>query len=124
MHQDLLYNKKLRRGFLYDKLRNNERNQKKGQETRNNNQIDFAGAANAEAVTNDTTELLLYLKTYVVRNGTTDLKRKLAKSVEIRRSLLQKDISEIKIMFPFYFVDPRLVGSHFNFNFKLDRFQF
>lgn len=104
----MLYNKKLRRGFLYDKLRNDEWSKKHHAK---NDPVNDEDIATEDSPTNDVSELLNYLKTYVVKNGITDLKRKLAESVEMRRSLLHKDISEIKIIFPFYFADPCIVSS-------------
>lgn len=93
INQNLLYNKKLRRGFLYDKLRNDERN--KNQCQQKNGPVNVEDDVTEESATNDMDELLTYLKTYVVKNGVTDLKQKLADSVEIRRKWLHKDISEI-----------------------------
>lgn len=108
---------------MYDKLRNDDRSKKQYQQRNDlaNTEVIDTG----ENSTNDLSELLDYLKTYVVKNGTTELKQKLAESVEIRRDLLRKDVTEIKIMFPFYFADPCIVSfkilcfhSNFEFAFK------
>lgn len=112
----MLYNKKLRRGFLYDKLRNDERSKKQCDANNGSDNVEDIGTA--DIPTSDESELLTYLKTYVVKNGVTDLKRKLAESVDVRRNLLHKDISEIKKMFPFYFADPLIVSSSISYLFS------
>lgn len=57
----------------------------------------------------DEKDLLSFLKTCVVKNDLSELKKKLTESVSIRRKFLQKPMAEIQEMFPFYFADPRLV---------------
>lgn len=72
---------------------------------------------NVEQIATDETEieLLNYLKTYVVKNGLIELKKKLTETVDIRCNLLKKENIEIKSVFPFYFVEPRLVRELVNF---------
>lgn len=99
----MLYNKKLRRGFLYDKLRNLERNKKQRDHAEDNN--------NAENQFDPEAGLLTFFKTCVVKNDQEELKKKLTGSVAFRRYLLRKNMIEIKSKFPFYFADPRLVSK-------------
>lgn len=91
----MLYNNRLRRGFLYDKLRNRSRKQDSNEQ-----------AENRELNEQD---LLTFFKTCVVKNELNELKDKLTESVAFRRKLLRKEMADIKTMFPFYFADPRLV---------------
>lgn len=97
----MLYDKRLRRGFLYDKLRNLNRN--RTQCLSDDEHGDEEGPENSE------TSLLSYLRTCVVKDQLNELKKKLTESVTIRRKHLRKGMVEIKSMFPFYFADPRLV---------------
>lgn len=69
----------------------------------------------------DENNLLEFLKTCVVKNDLPDLKKKLTESVSIRRKYLQKSMTEIQEMFPFYFADPRLVCIYYCFNLNVER---
>lgn len=112
--QDLLYNPKLRRGFLFDKLRNMGRSkqsrQRKSKQSKsgNLNSLNFS----VDLPECDENELLSFLKTYVIKNGTDALKEKLLQTIETRRNWLQTNVIQIKTMFPFYFVDARVVSMH------------
>lgn len=98
----MLYDRKHRRGFLYDKLRNIERKQGVNFEK-------IVAEENGTAIEINEVDLISYLRTYVVKNGLDELERKLTETVHIRRKLLEKETIEIKTMFPFYFAEPRLV---------------
>lgn len=106
----MLYNKRLRKGFLYDKLRYLDRSRK--QHPNVEDDVDEESSQTPESTEAD---LLSYLKTCVVKNQSNELKQKLTESVSVRWKYLKRGMVEIKLMFPFYFADPRLV-SIFHFS--------
>lgn len=82
--------------------------QRKTKEKKNSNRNSLNESADSSK--NNENELLSYLKTYVVKDGTAELKEKLFETVETRRNLLRKNVIQIKTMFPFYFFDASLVN--------------
>lgn len=110
--QDLLYNPKRRRGFLFDKLRNMDRNKQVAAKTKRKKSANRNNSLNESLNSSeyDENELLSYFKTYVVKNGVDELKEKLLETIEMRRNLLLTNVTQIKAMFPFYFVDASLVN--------------
>lgn len=112
--QDLLYNPKRRRGFFYDKLRNMERNHNTAHKQKTKNRANSNNSINESVGQSeiDENEILSFFKSYVVKNGTDELKQKLLETIEMRRKLMETNVMQIKSKFPFYFVDARLVKIH------------
>lgn len=59
----------------------------------------------------DELNFLLYFKTCLVDRDLEILKIKLAQSIKIRESLLEKKIVDLHKTFPFFFIEPKLVSS-------------
>lgn len=101
----MLYNIHAQSGFLFDKLRNNQRK---------NNQIGIQHDAIPEDYVpidaDDEANLIQYFKNCVIRNEMDDLKEKLCSTVNYRRVLLLNPPEPIHRMFGFYYVSPELVS--------------
>lgn len=127
--QDVLYNHSKRKGILYNKLlyrkynmpttRKNRKRKSRGNETTVSKDVDTVTNENdmensmAALTLEEELDSLLFFKTCVVARNRDVLELRMKNTIPLREKTIKKHETKFFDMFPFYFVEPRLVHSRF-----------
>lgn len=74
-----------------------------------NDEMHVSSTSAHAGLTNDESDLMLYLRHFVVSNGSDALKERLAKTVLMRQNIIMEDVSKYLHYCSFYFTEPRMV---------------
>lgn len=106
--QEILYDEKFKRGFLFDKFKNKEAVEQMKLKKMKATTKNAKSNSNTKFSPQEEVELLNSLKRMVISQKDL-LKTKLLETVDQRRVLIQKDINKYLEKCNFYFVLPQMV---------------